>query len=63
MYEKLIAFSFLLISLLVNAQNKLTSPFSLTDYKNMCKEYLDTVKDNPDIVHEGNFYYSKKKTG
>jgi len=61
MYIKLITLSFFLISLPVNAQNKLTSPFSLTDYQNMRTEYLDAIKHNPDIVHEGRFYYSKRK--
>lgn len=61
MHRKLIIFSFLLISFLASAQNKLTSPFSLTDYQNMRSEYLEAIKDNPDIVHENRFYYSKKK--
>ena len=61
MHRKLITFSFLLTSLLASAQNKLTSPFSLTDYQNMRTEYLEAIKDNPDIVPENRFYYSRKK--
>lgn len=50
-----------LISFFSHAQNTLKSPFSIDDYQAMRKDYLKAVEGNPEVIHENNAYYVKKK--